>query len=67
MPGHDDLGAYVLGELNEEEDEAFRAHLARCPSCRNDLGWMSALSTSLGELGLPAERARPPGTRHLAD
>ena len=32
----DDLGAYVIGALEEDERAAMRRHLAACPACRAD-------------------------------
>ena len=31
-----DLGAYVVGALEEDERAAMRRHLAACPGCRAD-------------------------------
>jgi anti-sigma factor RsiW len=31
-----DLGAYVIGALEENERAAMRRHLAACPACRAD-------------------------------
>lgn len=31
-----DLGAYVIGALEEDERAAVRQHLAACPACRAD-------------------------------
>ena len=31
-----DLGAYVIGALEEDERAAMRRHLAACPGCRAD-------------------------------
>ena len=31
-----DLGAYVIGALEEDERTAMRRHLAACPGCRAD-------------------------------
>jgi anti-sigma factor RsiW len=34
---HDDVGAYLLGALEESERERFERHLADCPVCRDEL------------------------------
>ena len=33
---HDDLGAYVIGALDNQERAAMRRHLAACPACRTN-------------------------------
>jgi anti-sigma factor RsiW len=33
----DDLGAYVLGTLNGDEERDVRVHLESCPACRSEL------------------------------
>ena len=32
----DDVGAYLLGALNDEEREAFERHLRECDECRDE-------------------------------
>ncbi|HEY8770461.1 MAG TPA: anti-sigma factor [Thermoleophilaceae bacterium] len=34
---HDDVGAYLLGALEDSERERFERHLADCPLCREEL------------------------------
>ena len=62
----DDLGAYVIGALEEDEHAAMRRHLAACPACRADYeDLLEPERRALSGAGLTA-RARPkarPGMR----
>ena len=58
-----DAGAYVLGALDEHELEPFRAHLAACAECREEVaqlqGSPDALALAVPHVEAPAEiRAR---------
>lgn len=44
---HFDLGAYVLGALDDEEGRGFEAHVARCPRCRTELAELSEVAAVL--------------------
>ena len=62
---HIDLGAYVLGLLEEQDRAAFEAHLAACASCKAELPTLSPVANILEglepvELPGDAEAARPP-------
>lgn len=48
-----DLKAYVLGEVNRQEQAACENHLAACPSCRRELEQLNLTRTAL--LSLPDE------------
>ncbi len=65
---HLDAGAYVLGLLDEADRTAFRAHLAGCPRCADEVGSLGALEPLLAEYaaGLPELDPLPePGPRLL--
>jgi len=47
---------YLAGALGDAEREAFAAHLAVCPACREEVAALRAVMTGLG--GLP--RSAPP-------
>jgi hypothetical protein len=42
-----DIGAYVLGALDEHELEPFRAHLLGCAACREEVAQLQDVSDSL--------------------
>jgi anti-sigma-K factor RskA len=42
-----DVGAYVLGALDEHELEPFRAHLASCAACREEVAQLQDVTDSL--------------------
>src|SRR3954454_18839468 len=44
---HTNLGAYVLGGLESEEETEVRRHLALCPSCREELKEFEEVSQAL--------------------
>lgn len=60
-PGHPephlDLAGWVLGGLEPAEAEAFEAHLAACPRCREEVAELRGLPALLG---IAAEPATPP-------
>ena len=41
---HTDIGAYSLGLLEQQDRQAFEAHLAECPSCKAELAELSGMS-----------------------
>ncbi|GAA1734073.1 zf-HC2 domain-containing protein [Nonomuraea wenchangensis] len=47
---HDEVAAYVLGVLDEEEHEAFERHLDECEQCRRELVELVELPEQLDEL-----------------
>jgi len=61
---HIDIGAYVLGVLEDEDRAAFEAHLATCESCTAELTSLSqvaALLNGLDPVELPGDAdTRPP-------
>ncbi|WP_202233366.1 anti-sigma factor family protein [Actinacidiphila reveromycinica] len=62
MPPHADVGAYLLGALDDAEMSAFEEHLAGCDACGRELDELSGVVPVLAELredgvGLP----EPPG------
>lgn len=57
----DDVAAYALGALEPAEAEAFRAHLATCTICREELASFQQAVDTL-PLSAPAHRA-PAGLR----
>ncbi|REE96593.1 anti-sigma factor family protein [Thermomonospora umbrina] len=56
------LGVYVLGAIDPVERSQVDAHLAGCPSCRDELAGMAGLPALLGRVGEAeiAESAGPP-------
>jgi anti-sigma-K factor RskA len=60
-PGHDelrdDLAAYALGALEEEEAERLRLHLETCDDCRRHLRW---LQPAVELLPRTVEQLEPP-------
>ncbi|QKV94121.1 zf-HC2 domain-containing protein [Streptomyces sp. NA02950] len=48
--GHDAVGAYVLGVLDEVEATAFEAHLAGCGQCGQQLDELTGLEPLLADL-----------------
>src|SRR4051812_48266108 len=47
---HTDVAAYVLGVLDDSENEVFEAHLLDCPHCQLDLLEMYELPEILDEI-----------------
>lgn len=45
---HDDLGALAAGALEPDEQRAIEAHLATCPSCRQELAEYRQVTHALG-------------------
>ncbi len=57
------LGAYVLGELDEERRAALRAHLEGCGRCRAELRELEPVAAALAEADprlFESEEPRPP-------
>lgn len=54
-PPHVEVAAFVLGVLDEEENEAFELHLAECAACQIELRELYVLPGLLDE----AKRTRP--------
>jgi len=54
------LGAYVLGALDAGEAAEFEAHLATCPSCRQEVDELSSLRDELDEIPPEAFLDGPP-------
>ena len=44
------LGAYVLGQLPEDESAALEAHLDGCAACTAELGELTPVAAALGDL-----------------
>ncbi|MBB6350813.1 anti-sigma factor family protein [Nonomuraea muscovyensis] len=47
---HEEVAAYVLGVLDEEDIEAFERHLDTCESCRRELEEFAEVPGQLDEL-----------------
>jgi anti-sigma-K factor RskA len=54
---HEQVAAYALDALDEDERRAYEAHLSGCARCRADL---AGLTETAGALGLAAGAAEPP-------
>ena len=57
------LGAYVLGELDEEQRAALRAHLDGCERCRAELAELGPVAEALADADprlFESEEPRPP-------
>jgi anti-sigma factor RsiW len=54
---HEQVAAYALDALDDDERRAYEAHLAGCEQCRADL---AGLTDTAGALGLAAEAADAP-------
>jgi hypothetical protein len=52
---HPNLGAYVLGGLESEEETEVRRHLALCPGCRDRLEEFEEVKQALNAAPLPAD------------
>lgn len=57
--GGDDVAAYALGALTEEEARAFRRHLEECAVCRDEL---AAFESVIDVLPLSAQAQRAPAS-----
>jgi anti-sigma-K factor RskA len=57
---HELAGAYALDALDDAERERFERHLARCPSCAEDVQQMTSTATALA-MAVAAEP--PPGLK----
>ena len=64
-----EIGACVVGALDEGAVAAVTRHVAMCADCRaeyNDLirvrGWLSRLAIEYKPAGFPWQPANPPGT-----
>jgi anti-sigma-K factor RskA len=57
---HELAGAYALDALDDAERERFERHLARCPSCADDVRQMTSTATALA-MAVAAEP--PPGLK----
>jgi anti-sigma-K factor RskA len=51
-----DAGAYVLGALDEHELESYRAHLATCAECREEVAQLQGVTDSLA-IAVPRAQA----------
>ncbi|MGK5681174.1 anti-sigma factor family protein [Actinoplanes sp. URMC 104] len=62
MSGHqtEQLGAYALGVLDDDEWAAVHAHVEDCPQCRREVGDLRALEERLGEIPPEAFLEGPP-------
>ncbi|NUP78548.1 MAG: anti-sigma factor, partial [Nonomuraea sp.] len=40
---HEDVAAYALGLLDDQERHAFERHLDACPSCAGEVGAFAAM------------------------
>jgi hypothetical protein len=59
----DQIGAFLLGKLDEGELEAVRAHLEGCPYCQAEVGVLEPVVAALADADPDRieEDARPPG------
>ncbi|SDD38474.1 anti-sigma factor [Auraticoccus monumenti] len=57
---HSDVGAYVADALDDDEREAFEAHLPDCPSCRREV---TEFRETVSRLSVVSETAPPPALR----
>ncbi|MBU2669621.1 zf-HC2 domain-containing protein [Actinoplanes bogorensis] len=62
MNGHqtDQLGAYALGVLDDDEWAAVHAHVEDCPQCRREVGGLREMEERLGEIPPEAFLEGPP-------
>ena len=58
---HDDMGAYLLGALNDLERHAFERHLRGCPECQEELERLRPAADALP--GSVEQLAPPPGLK----
>ena len=59
-----DVGAYVLGALDEHELEPFREHLATCAECREEVAQLQEVTDSLA-IAVPRAEASKDLRAHL--
>ncbi|MFI7698838.1 anti-sigma factor family protein [Nonomuraea sp. NPDC049480] len=64
---HTDVGAYALGLLDDEDKEAFEAHLLFCAPCRSELTELAGVASVLNGLGGPIEDEHPPSPAPAID
>ncbi len=62
MNGHqsEQLGAYALGVLDDDEWSAVHAHVEDCPQCRQEVGDLREIEERLGEIPPEAFLEGPP-------
>jgi hypothetical protein len=48
---HTDVAAYSLGLLEQQDRQAFEAHLTECPACKAELAELSGMSELLSGVG----------------
>ncbi|MCY1144581.1 zf-HC2 domain-containing protein [Actinoplanes sp. Pm04-4] len=62
MSGHqtEQLGAYALGVLDDDEWAAVHAHVEDCPRCRDEVGDLRRIEERLGEIPPEAFLEGPP-------
>ncbi|MBM2618772.1 zf-HC2 domain-containing protein [Actinoplanes sp. LDG1-06] len=62
MSGHqtEQLGAYALGVLDDDEWSAVHAHVEDCPQCRREVGDLRQMEERLGEIPPEAFLEGPP-------
>jgi Anti-sigma-K factor rskA/Putative zinc-finger len=58
---HDDVGAYLLGALNDLERQAFERHLSGCSECQEELERLRPAAEALP--GSVVQLAPPPGLK----
>ncbi|MEU6710352.1 zf-HC2 domain-containing protein [Nonomuraea sp. NPDC046802] len=63
---HTDVGAYALGLLEEDDRQAFEAHLLGCAPCRAELSDLAGVASALDGIG-PVEDPRPPSPEPVID
>jgi len=61
--GHLDVGAYVLGILDQADRERFEAHLAGCPGCAAEVDELAGLEPLLAELAAAGPVESGPAAR----
>lgn len=59
-----ELGAYVVGALEPDEEQALRRHLAACPVCQAECRELESAAGLLA--AVPAEAFEPDAARHRA-
>ena len=62
MTGHEteQLGAYALGVLDDDEWAAVHSHVEDCPACRREVGDLREMEERLGEIPPEAFLEGPP-------